>query len=662
METAEKKLILFEFAADTREWHQHCRDKNIPLDAFTVVALQPEVTVYCRENQLACTGTLPFFNNESHRRALEKSHRLSELVREHLRFQVDSSASNCYMDTFTYYSRFYLNNYTWIIEVLKGIRGAHAGEYVEIHVYDGKWEQRGGAPKPGGGAPPPFLVMRDRFVNTLAEDFCRAHDIPFFRITGPSAAPPAKVPGTPGLFYRWARALAAAAFKGLLKKLAPARPLFVASTDYNLGRLCREARIRLPRLRCVAHLKGSLSTLRYLKLFLKVLFRRALRDEIIAVPLELFETPEPQKEAALAQESRKRIDAFLEKQGKHFLYENTSLAGVWAQKARGDLVDYLVSLSRTVAAQALLLELLKPGLVITPVSIGHNQAWAECGRSLDIPALVIPQKGLLAPREEPAQVEEHYIGRAQVTGDFPYAAAQTPLVDQYLKWAGYEGTVLNTGNLIFARVTPDLREKKLRAFLPGVTPGQRVIVYAPSMKSRKSRRFFVLETMDELLSSIADLVRAVEGMDNMHLVLRVHPGEPITRKEIEALMELPANVTVSDRGTFEDILTVAHLVVSFSSTSIQEALVNGVPVVLYDKWKRYNHLQAPRVTAEETPELSPAYYIDTPAALIPSLRRILEQHQGGGLSYGVFKDYIYPARYHESFFELVKKYCGENDK
>ena len=215
------------------------------------------------------------------------------------------------------------------------------------------------------------------------------------------------------------------------------------------------------------------------------------------------------------------------------------------RKVNGDLMAHLESLKRFGAAQDLFLRHLKPRLILSPVSVDAYQGWAEAGTRIGVPTLVIPQKGLVAPEEADARVEQHYIGRAQVTDDFQAAAAQTTLVNDYLHWAGYKGTILRTGNLIFSRPAPEKRAEKRQLLAPGVTDDTRIIVYAPSMKSRKSRRFFVLETLDELLASLTELVEAVSLMENVHLIVRIHPGEPIKKKEIEALLPVPANVSIS---------------------------------------------------------------------------------------------------------------------
>jgi UDP-N-acetylglucosamine 2-epimerase len=179
------------------------------------------------------------------------------------------------------------------------------------------------------------------------------------------------------------------------------------------------------------------------------------------------------------------------------------------------------------------------------------------------------------------------------------------------------------------------------------------------MKTRKSRRFYVLESIDELLSAMQEVFDVVSQMEEVHLIFRIHPGDAITKAEIYSLLDVPANVSVSDSGTFEDVLAAAHLLVSFSSTAVQEALVNHIPVLLYDKWNRYNHLDADRVENPVPAKVASAYYIDKKENLATSIPWILEQHTKKEITGDIFKKYAFSNDHFKNFIEFVEK-CLRN--
>lgn len=159
-------------------------------------------------------------------------------------------------------------------------------------------------------------------------------------------------------------------------------------------------------------------------------------------------------------------------------------------------------------------------------------------------------------------------------------------------------------------------------------PGK-VVVYSPSTSF--SSIFHVAQSQDEILGSMADLAEVMAGMPGVYLILRLHPQQAIRKSEVEALLDLPPNVVVDDgnRASFASVLALADLLVTNVSTTAEQALNNDIPVILYDRWARYNHLDAPAVRAGAPQELSPAYYVPARDHLGPALSWVLE-HQPPG--------------------------------
>ena len=628
-----KKLVLIEFLDELEGFLTYLNKTGGSLADFLVVALQPEVAAYGKRNHIDTLNTMPFFNNRSHENALEKSAELTGLMGEKLAFKLKSPVQHTLNNTFIYYCRLYINNFTWIIEVLKGIRAVYPNS--EIHTF-----KRQQGVKMGQGSGEPFLSKNDRFVPSIVEKFCTANRLP------PAALPGAKLLkkfDQNFLLKKITRKLLLAK----LEKYSTTKVIFLTAPSYNLDRLGKEIQQQIPGLLCATTTPNKPSIPGYLKLCLKEWLGLSLHNTpgFISIPMAVFtDTGEKGSTTPALEKLKQSYREFIKTYGNTFTYEGCSFLEELNQKVERDLLPHLYELHCLATAQQRILEHLQPNLLVSPLSVGPDQGWAELGSKLKIPSLVIPQKGLVAPQNNYARIEEHYIGKAQVSNDFNYAAAQTPQVKEYLQWSDYNGTVLETGNLIFSKPSP--RQGK---------SDSKVIVYAPSMKSRKSRRFFVLETLDELLASISDLIEVISQMKEIHLVIRVHPGEPITRQEIETLISLPSNVSVSDSGTFEELLSSATMVISFSSTSIQEALLNQVPVVLYDKWNRYNHLQAPSFTGTPAATISAAYYVNEKEVLAPCIRWVLEKLEKKEMSTETFREYIFPEDRYGNFMDFVKE-------
>jgi hypothetical protein len=648
-----RKLVIIEFIDELKSFLAYIAENKGNLSEFLVVSLQPEVAAYGKINNINVIDTLDFFNNQSHENVLKKSGELTRLIADKLAFKLESPVKNTFMNTFIYHSRFYINNFTWIIEVMKGIQSV----YHDSEIYTCK-RQKGLEMGQANGEP--FLVKNDRFVSSLVEKYCSKNRLPFNAITGSLGAPgPVRQPGI-SLFKNILKKITGKFLTAKLEKLSANNVVFITTPSYNLDRLCREIKQQIPGVLCATATRIEPSTLGYFKICLKEMLGfspKNAENDIISIPMAVFAAgPGDDNEELpglkqLKQSYREFIDAY----GDAFAYEGCSFLGELNQKVEGDLLVHLYHLHCLAGAQRTILDNMAPNLLVSPLSLDLYHSWAEVCSSLNIPTLVISQKGLVAPGNKFAQIEEHYIGKVQVTDDFNYAAAQSTLVSAYLIWSGYNGTIIETGNLIFAKVDPGKRKEKKEQFLKTIGSGSNIVVYAPSMKSRKSRRFFVLETLDELIASISDLIDVISQLEHIHLVIRIHPGEPVTRHEIESLISLPANVSISDQGTFEDVLSITDMVISFSSTSIQEALLNGVPVVLYDRWNRYNHLNANAFKGTTAEKISAAYYVNDKDALSPCIQWVLEKKEKNEINDESFREYRFPVEKYGNFLDFVKR-------
>lgn len=645
-----KRIFPAEFAGEVKKFLSWNQNNGKDVSNVLVIALQPEVKVLCQKEGLPHVDTLPFFDNESHKRVLMKSHELTTLISENLAFDVERSIKKVLMDTLIFYARFYLNNFLWIIEVLKGIKEKSGN--MEICLF-----RRNVSKVPYAGNNDPFLSYRDRFVGPLAEKYCAAHRLPVNVIEGARRTASQKGEGK-GRFTElfWASILRML-YRKILVRLSREKTVFITAPSYNLDRLCKDIQTGFPEVFSITVLPESNSSARYLKSgfkdVLRLLGRKTANTHLVKIPVEIFNTRNATQKKRTLSDIEKAFGTFAREYHGAFSYENCSFWDEFETKVESGLLGYLAGLCGTAAGQKTFLEFLRPDILISAVSLGEYQSWAEASRSHDIPALVIPQKMIVAPSDRYAKIEEYYLGRAQVTDSFTNVASQSPLISEYLEWSNYGGTILETGNLIFSRIDPAEKGKSQRTLLKENSLRTKTIVWAPSMKTRRSRRFYVLETLDELLDAMKDVFGIISEMKDVRLLFRIHPGRAITKDDIIALVPIPGNVSICEGGTFEDVLSTADLLLSFSSTSILESLMNRIPVLLYDKWKRYNHLDATKVENSVPREISSVYYIDDAKVLASSIPWILNAHCGEKNVSGLFDRYVTMKNGLDNFFDFV---------
>lgn len=647
-----QKIFVCEFPDELDGFLEFCRGENTNMDtaAFLIAPLEVEVRSLCREKGLPAMDTLPFFDSDSQRRLVMKSHQLTTLISGHLNLCPGHLLENACRDNLIFYSRFYINHFLRLVEILEGI----SQTYSEPEIFVCRRVRMGKT-----ASVDPLLNNRDRFIHSLAGAFCRQKGLEIHAIDLPhlSAVTGKKSRGYANSLLRHITRIVV---KWKLRRLRRHPVVFAADTHYRMDRLCRDIRFRIPEIITVADTRNIDSPGRYLRVWRQLLVRKRVKDgesdPPLPIPGDIFNPADSIADGPIPDALGSLFRHFGDKHGKYFIHHGCLFWNEFSRKVESDLLPFLIGMIDSAEGQRRFLERLRPRLLLSAVGIAGFRSWGVVARSLGISACIIPQKGLVAPIDEVAATEESYIGKAQVSDGYDTAVSQSPLVSAYLHRSGYRGEIVETGNLIFSRITNEKRRRVRQNLLPVIEPDTKVLVWAPSQKTRRSPRFFVLETDDELFSAMADIFSVVAEMDQVHLVFRIHPGARVSKKIIYSLLTVPANVTVSDSDDFEDVLATADLLISFSSTAIQEALINRIPVLLYDRWRRYNHLAAPGLREESPDKGTPVYYIDRKEDLRAGIDRLTGIEAGDHSSAGLFDRYIFPDNYTQNFYNFIRRF------
>lgn len=129
---------------------------------------------------------------------------------------------------------------------------------------------------------------------------------------------------------------------------------------------------------------------------------------------------------------------------------------------------------------------------------------------------------------------------------------------------------------------------------------------------------WVAETADEYLHGIETLAATVEKMDGIELVVRVRPKREVDMPTVERSLGNRRNVTVcSTEQDFLEQLAESDLLVAHFSTTVEQALQMGKPVLLWGSTNRY--CQYP---GQETPpegRLTGRVYIARKASALPAM-------------------------------------------
>ena len=123
------------------------------------------------------------------------------------------------------------------------------------------------------------------------------------------------------------------------------------------------------------------------------------------------------------------------------------------------------------------------------------------------------------------------------------------------------------------------------------------------------------------------MIRAVEERKEVHLIVRFRPSGYLQEKDFIELLIKSDCYSVHSKGTLEDYLAISDLLVSYSSTTIEEALQNMVPVLLYDRNGKYCHIEDAQVLDPSLNiNVDSCYYIDSEKKLDWGLNWLIKNH------------------------------------
>ncbi|MFH1846057.1 MAG: hypothetical protein ABH869_00680 [Candidatus Omnitrophota bacterium] len=295
-----------------------------------------------------------------------------------------------------------------------------------------------------------------------------------------------------------------------------------------------------------------------------------------------------------------------------------------------------------------------PLFVLSQHSRGKTAVMGELCKNRKIPSLMVPHGTFTPVTDEYSKKEWKENAVGIVDTFYKYLALQTPLIEKFIADITIKSKPVVTGPLIFgikeeARNTICLKAKYASC-------GEKIILHAGTPKHRSAQRFINYETIDEYVDGISELIRAVNTRKGVHLVIRYRDVDGLTMDELKSILPVSKNYSIVSDGSFFDYLSISDLLVSYSSTTIEEALQNNVPVMLFDPYNRYKHIKGVELLKEKEPAgFSAVYNVNSREDLKFALNWIIENHFTRQDFLGdIFKEYKYKEKDIVKVAELIK--------
>lgn len=269
----------------------------------------------------------------------------------------------------------------------------------------------------------------------------------------------------------------------------------------------------------------------------------------------------------------------------------------------------------------------RPEFIVAQYARGFSAVMGLIARNKNIPALLITHGSFTAIHDKYSRIDWQQNAFGMVNTAYEYLAVQTPLLKDFLADMPVQSKLVVTGPLVFGQKIAR-NEAAIESLRRQYAPrGEKIFLHAGTPKFRRGQRLINYETLDEYVDSIISLIQSVDRLDGVHLIVRYREIDGLSVEELKSLLPVSAKYSVASGGNFADYLALADLLISYSSTTIEEALQNNIPVLLFNPYQRYIHIKGVEISSENQPgEPSAVYNVNSSEGLEPALRWIADHH------------------------------------
>ena len=252
------------------------------------------------------------------------------------------------------------------------------------------------------------------------------------------------------------------------------------------------------------------------------------------------------------------------------------------------------------------LEFLKPDMIFSQMSLGVTCMLGNLAEIAGIPSMLISHGSHVLHTDGVAKLEHELIANNMLVGGYRFLGIQTSHSGDYVAKKKIPNQSIVKINPII--LSSNISKSKFK-------DSKLTVLHAGTIKDGTKR--FLYETPDELLETFQETIEILSTCQNIKLIIKFRQIEAFSYNSLKTLLDpLPDNVSLVSEGSFGDFLALSHLLMSFSSTTIEEALINDTPVLLYGGKGRYSHIPTEPFKLGKTDDiLTPVTFVDNRESL-----------------------------------------------
>jgi len=613
----ENKIIFVEFKNEIDILLKYVRGSKSKSSCIKIVALSLEAQIYLKELNVDFYNTLPFFTNESHENCLLKSDSIVQFMEDSIYFENNPEDINGYKDFYIFNIRHVVNYILWLIEVItNAIEYLRPDTILTFKFVNNSYYNA-------------LINNNERYSGEMCKLICEKYVISTTELNIDLKNVKMGVPITKTSELKKRT-------KNINEKIgrfANINTIMCISIGYNLENVFKKIK-KINKNAKVIYVHNEHQSIVH-KLYFKY-FKNI--DEFLSFD-------EIENYVIYSDIENDLIDCFdlLENHNELFEYKDINFWETIGNKISKGINTEVKSLARNSNKLSHLIERLEPNLTLSYYSRNLAYNLGEICRNNGLEALCISHGTVTPPKNNIEEIVNRNIGKSVILNRYPTVAVQTPWCEKFLDYYEHESKDIKTGPLIFRNNIKRTKTKK-----------QKIIVHSVTLKARSSFKFYGVETHDEFVSSISSLIKAVEKIENTKLIIRLHPiyKSILSKNKFKHILPQSDCYSFSCGGSIYDVLKNADLLVSYSSTTIEEALLNKIPVLLYDKWNRYEHFDAVELECDRFKPY-PVYYANNKSTMNENLPLILKNGLTDKIKDEDWSNYSYPKDVEFNFYEYV---------
>ena len=296
--------------------------------------------------------------------------------------------------------------------------------------------------------------------------------------------------------------------------------------------------------------------------------------------------------------------------------------------------------------------------LIAQHALGFHGLVGELSNVKNMPSMLITHGSHIKQNNKYSKLCWDESNKHMINAKFSFSAMQTPLAyDYFINEKNKKAKSLITGPMIFGLKHNSLSGHVMtRKEMFKENAKKFIFLHAGTPKEFNYYRPIIYETLDEYVSNLEDIINAIKINKNIFLAIRFRETKYLSLNILKQLLPKDNCYQIYTEGSFSQYLAYSDFLISYSSTTIEEALINKKPVLLYNPKGHYFHIKGIILHNKKYPKrIKTVYNIKSKNDLIWGLNWLMTNHLKKQ-KFLNWDQYSFDKNKTNSYYKIIQKY------